>query len=444
MMWISDGSQAGLLMTSQTALDQSMFGELGLSHSLKPDLRRKRHSSEETQRHSLPEMSCGGDSKEGRHSCTAAINGHITEDEETNDADVKTPSAPLDLSAFDVKKPELTAQDCQIKVEDALNQDIEALQTALSGLSMSTDTEDGKLAPTLSPSHSIRTPVTENDPLGLFNPNPVPLVSSTTSSPSKKTNIAGVDALLGLSNPDITPARTSNLLVDVEPFSNSNPTSLSKTSLESQGKSESQTSVTSDTSSPASPEKWSPLSQSQPATSQESFTSQDTTSTSSASSQASSTRKGKTVSRSESLSSALKSAASFATKAFSSRFTMHPSNGHHKSNRSSVSSESSRRSSASSVPDAPPAQTPQEKVIEEDEGESYLPTTEIAPIQAPEAPSQPDPNLAATPKALHSSQDLLDVKTNAKYSSPFGKSPSFLPAPLTLLGVLTFTRLCAI
>ncbi len=213
---------------------------------------------------------------------------------------------------------------------------------------------------TSSPSHSVRTPVTENDPLGLFSP---PLTSNVSGTPDllglNDSKDSGISTATGRSA-----ANRSNLLIDVEPFSSPGKGRLSSVDsaidtpkMHGAGDADktrtytllktSPSASSNDTSSPGSPaEAWAPLSQTQkthsvdelgevkktdhedvkqksstlPATAAE----QGLAGKPPAGSPATAHRRGKLSARSESfrnaLSSTAKSTASFFSSRFSSKF----------------------------------------------------------------------------------------------------------------------------
>ena len=112
----------------------------------------------------------------------------------------------------------------------------------------------------LSPQHSIRTPVTENDPLGLFNLNSE--LSFTVSEPTKVSSDSRT--------PKGTPSKSNKyqLLLDLQPFSSSTPTKeengtdsiIERTNILSDATT---TESSTDPGSPNSQEPWSPLPKSQ-------------------------------------------------------------------------------------------------------------------------------------------------------------------------------------
>jgi hypothetical protein len=213
------------------------------------------------------------------------------------ESDIVNESSPLELDMLKSCEQNLHCDTVDLTDSCPVNQ-VQDLETSPSDVfqdtgstSTSTDTAcedkaDNKLL--LSPTHSVRTPVTENDPLGLFTASLSP-ISNQYSAPAACTV---PDLLMDLqSNTDRgtaqPPAQSNvargNLLLDLEPFSNSStPTRVSETSDTSltptrasvnagtpkvvQSVMEKSASMSSDTtSSPGSPsEAWAPLSQSQP------------------------------------------------------------------------------------------------------------------------------------------------------------------------------------
>ncbi len=442
-------------MTSQTSLDESLFGEFGLSHSLNftgvktsqgnDIIRKKRHKSagdpmrrralslqeELKMRHisgeagiavvdmrrpksdsepvapiSVKEIVVNGEvnSKECDDTSQPLVNGEQSGEQsllnESLDAD-RTADGEADISGIEplpssseldldqLESQTFSGQSSEVKDKEdvVLSQDLLSLKAALSPLdiSTSTDTFDLKTDSSemtkessestsgtpklLSPTHSIRTPVTENDPLGLFyTPTHTASISDTTASsgvdllcmtPEKK--LVGKDSLLdmsedsGVSGTTTRSANRTNLLIDIEPFSNTSTPVKQKSSSSSivDGDSSHTSPVilagtdgggdgpsvkpqntkvngnkgvdsfsSSEASSPGSPaEAWAPISQSQ--VQSPVSTPAQKPAIQPAKTDPSGTRmaakRGKPVTRGESFRSALTSMAGFASKAFSSK-----------------------------------------------------------------------------------------------------------------------------
>ncbi len=270
-------------MTSQTTIDESVFGDLGISRSLKSaesesEQLRKRHKSAsdgglrraatlheydvKTRHYSSDldhlqaanalssrvalEVEKNKDSTEkGSRLLGPSIKpGHSTilesgEAGESKDSDdsgrtseqnqaesFARPVMTLNLkdaskASSDSKKASAHILDLSPrKIESAkgLAKESEDIFSDLEGLKMSSVRPSGGGSDTSSPSHSVRTPVTENDPLGLF------------SSPAKlstiQSSLSGTPDLLGLNGSEDSGISTAtarsvnrtNLLIDIEPF----------------------------------------------------------------------------------------------------------------------------------------------------------------------------------------------------------------------------------
>ena len=186
--------------------------------------------------------------------------------------------------------------------------------------------------PGASPVHSVRTPVTENDPLGLFNLGIVPSDSQNSTNAESIANTS-MDANTSGYNADSTSrANRTNLLIDIEPFSGTSTPICDRTRqnpFDSPDKKRSPSDggrsfTSSDSSSPTSPVKpWSPLNKSLSETDTQSKVDESETKTKSATLPANVSRdamvtpprRPQPVTRSSSFGNALRSAASrFATK----------------------------------------------------------------------------------------------------------------------------------
>ena len=333
-------------MTSQTSIDEGMFGDLGLSRSLKStenetEKMHRRHKSASDiglkRAATLQEY----DIKLRHHSSdidhlqlSEALSAKISKEIEQNNKDSEGADKNNRLSGSLMKPGHSTileASETVNKTESqrsANKEDIDSLARPLMGLDLKdksspssdpsssqtthlldlspkrmepvralakkpedifSDIEDLKTpvartsslgSNSSSPAHSVRTPVTENDPLGLFNP---PISSGTT----QQTILSGVPDLLGLndskdsgiSTATSRSANRSNLLIDIEPFRSpskdrlgSTDSALSTPKNLGAGDADTRTYTliktsssmsSNDTSSPGSPVKaWAPLSQS--------------------------------------------------------------------------------------------------------------------------------------------------------------------------------------
>ena len=314
-------------MTSQSTIDEGLFGNLDVSLSLKAEdterekLRRRHKSSSDVGlrraatlqeydtklRHQSSDMdhlqlanalsaqvseemekTKGGSEKGSRLSGASMKPGHSTiiesgqegdKPEENNgdaDAFVK-PLMNLDLvdnggssseqsaapssHLLDMSPRRLSSQGVAKEAEDIFS-DINDLKAPLARTNSSGSN-------TSSPSRSVRTPVTENDPLGLFH--------SPAKSAAAPSSVSGVPDLLGLNDTkaSLSPGtKRNNLLIDVEPFRSPSNGSPSKDASGAGDANSTRTytllntspgaSSHTTTSSPGSPPAaWAPLSQSQ-------------------------------------------------------------------------------------------------------------------------------------------------------------------------------------
>ena len=354
------GSSAGLLMTSQMSVDEAVFGDIGLSHSLNvkasqqanADLKRKRHKSygdHIRRRRALSLQDAPGSVGKQRHQshdgcvdvdgqgdcatpradvCTnlpdliqgqvlgnlpngtgdkdnqiitnglnmanglpagqlpangegeRVSNGRTFGLEDTVPPDICPVEAGLgkgkgDVSTDTLKSEQLVDLDSSSKTlkDGSLTDESSSVfnDTSNTDSQQDTPTESN----TSTPTHGVRTPVTENDPLGFFN-------QPTQSTPADDTVQTGSgisrNLLLSLGSEgndsgisSTASGNRSNLLIDIEPFGGS--PKKSPAALFSIGSSPERTaqsskltmsaSVTSsDASSPGSPEPWAPLPQS--------------------------------------------------------------------------------------------------------------------------------------------------------------------------------------
>ena len=460
------GSSAGLLMTSQTKMDESVFGDLGLSRSLKSTetesekLRRRhkstsdiglkraatlqeydikvRHQSSDMDHLQLSGALAAKVSKEmeqdknnegsekSRLSGSYVKPGHSTileTNETANKTDIlrtsnkdgidsltrplmglnlKQKSEPSsDTSSttthlLDMSPKRMEPVRALAKKPDDIFSDIEDLKTPVARTSSLGSN-------TSSPAHSVRTPVTENDPLGLFSP-PV-------SSDSHQTSLSGMPDLLGLndskdsgiSTATSRSANRSNLLIDIEPFRSPSKDRLSSTDSAlstpknlgaGDGDTRTYTLIktsssmsSNDTSSPGSPAgAWAPLSQSQSTPSErgdaQKMGEEETLHKSSTSPAClenpektpdnkphvgpPSSKRGKMLARGESfrnaLSSTAKSTASFFSSRFSSKFA------EIKQSMSPASNNSLDKIDSDSVGNLPKEEQEMERNLDEDKG----------------------------------------------------------------------------
>lgn len=353
------GSSAGLLMTSQTSINESVFGEFGLSHSLNKSsaasnvLYRKRHKSfgdhakrrrafslqedslngEEKQRHqshdgtyeeesgdsqltprvdisgkipSLSEKTCNGAGDNESGDATSqpvngvnTLNGPLINGDMNGDCEGRTSglhdAIPPDIDMSDglgMGNGNLSSD--TLKSEKLLDLDCSYRSINDSDTTVFSDIQNDGQPKTSrnsskpnSPAHVVRTPVTENDPLGLFmspalqQSTPATAADTiTTPSNGPRKMLFSVDSEANDSGVSSTIAQSfgnrSNLLIDLEPFSS--PNKKSPAALFTIGNSPERDSEkaggdasekpaksisSSDASSPGSPEAWAPLSQSQ-------------------------------------------------------------------------------------------------------------------------------------------------------------------------------------
>ena len=287
-------------MTSQTTIDESVFGDLGLSRSLKAaetdseKLRRRhkstsdiglkraatlqeydtkwRHQSSDVDHLQLSnalsakvsmemeQEKSGGESSDktsSRLSGPSVKPGHSTIMESGQEAastnkvfgtqrtsdkgddgslvrplmgldlkDKSHPSSGSNCSAsthlLDMSSKKIEPVIALAKRPEDIFSDIEDLKTPVARTSSVGSN-------TSSPAHSVRTPVTENDQLGLFSP--------PTSNAIIQSNLSGTPDLLGLndskdsgiSTATSRSANRSNLLIDIEPFRSPSKDRLSST-----------------------------------------------------------------------------------------------------------------------------------------------------------------------------------------------------------------------
>ena len=302
VLFLLVGSSAGLLMTSQTTIDENVFGDLGLSRSLKSSeidrekLRRRHKSASDIglqraatlQRYDtkLRHQSSDLDHLQLSNALSAKISqemeqGKAREGSEKGNSRSSGPSIKPGHSTILESRQETS--DCASKIGESKdvirtteNGDVGCLIRPLLGLDLKdkspkssgvnninaqildtipnrvepvralgkkpddifSDLEDLKTpiartnsvgSSTSSPSHSVRTPVTENDPLGLF--------SSPMSSTTIQTSLSGTPDLLGLndskdsgiSTATSKSANRSNMLIDIEPSRSPSKDRLSST-----------------------------------------------------------------------------------------------------------------------------------------------------------------------------------------------------------------------
>ena len=458
LLWfvVSVGSSAGLLMTSQTSIDETLFGEFGLSHSLNfrtahKELKRKRHKSagdhvrrrralsfhdevpegvkQRNQSHDgIVETSACGDVKvapqghvtgtlpqlDGRQGEVLGViesdgSGervnkveHTVVEENHQSSPCSSDSSIINTQPIctrttdtgDTVPPDIVQDGTQTSGEmnesgnissDTLeSEQLLDLDSSKSDSHMVVSTDlpnvfsecDEQQTPTSSktssPSHSARTPVTENDPLGLFNEQKQ--LESTPCDPTTVTTAGRI--ALGSFGSDAndsgvsstmtqTSGNRSNLLIDLEPFSSPKktpaPTFLVGSSPTKARLVKSESMTSSDASSPGSPaEAWAPLSQSQsqnqvgPSTSSPSTPTSDhikkvrtlpanldhqTEHSASVDTPPSASKRGKPVGRSDSFgfSNALRSAASlFSTKFNEIKQSMTPVKGEQMGSQTSL------------------------------------------------------------------------------------------------------------
>ena len=368
-------------MTSRTSLDEELFGNVGLSHSLqsrdeaaKEGIVRKKSSGEAPpRRNSLQlEERQGNEGNEtpvvADGAMDAALAQRLAAGEEGDKGESEAPSStpqghrtselahPIDTvleSDMESWPPDPTQNGLLIDpvsstpaasqgagdgasdgVTPQVVPGVELLQDMLSPLDGSTDTdamldtpEKSSLSasnPPLSPSHSVRTPVTENDPLGLF-VSPQPITGQGDSGPNLESLLGSSHESSGGDAPSGSSDR-ANLLLDL-PFSNtSTPVKMRRSVSDTTGASSDPTLSpdhppsspmgraasldTSESESPGSPEAWQPLSNTQPGP-----TTDDPDDTADSKRLDTPSRR-KLAGRSESFSRAYKSAASLASKAF--------------------------------------------------------------------------------------------------------------------------------